>query len=71
MGQRWDVSVSGHVLEGEDVVQSLFRFQQEHDVDMILVGTDIRAGSQRLALGRRVEELIAGAECPVVVVNSP
>jgi nucleotide-binding universal stress UspA family protein len=71
MGERWDVSVSGHVVEGEDVVQALFEFQQQHHVDMILLGTDVRAGSQRLALGRRVEELIAGAECPVVVVNSP
>lgn len=71
MGERWDVSVSGHVLEGEDVVETLLRFQQQHQVDMVLVGTDVRAGSQRLALGRKVEELIAGAECPVVVVNSP
>lgn len=71
MGERWDASVSGHVLEGEDVVAALTRFQQEHRVDLILVGTDVRAGSQHLVLSRRVEELIAGAECPVVVVNSP
>ena len=72
LAQQWDVAAHGHVLAAEDdVVAAILRFQQEHQVDMILVGTDVRAGSTRLTLGRRVEELIAGAQCPVVVVNSP
>lgn len=73
MAGRWNVSASGHVVEAhdEDVSEALLRFQQEHEVDLILVGTDVRAGSARLALGRRVEDLIAGAECPVIVVNAP
>ncbi|MGE3960538.1 MAG: cation:proton antiporter [Dehalococcoidia bacterium] len=71
LGARWGVSVSGHVLDGEDVAEAVALFRREREVDLVLVGTDIRAGSQHLALGRRVEELIAGAECPVIVVNSP
>ncbi len=71
MAGRWDASASGHLLEGEDVATTLFAFQQEQHVDLILVGTDVRVGSDRLALGRGVEDLIAGASCPVVVVNAP
>lgn len=72
LARRWEVAAHGHVLaEDEDVVSAVLRVQQERQVDMILVGTDVRAGSTRLTLGRRVEDLIAGAQCPVVVVNSP
>jgi len=71
MAGRWNASASGHILEGEEIAPALFAFQQEHQVDLILVGTDVRIGSERLALGRGVEDLIAGASCPVVVVNAP
>ena len=71
IGERWGTSVSGHVLEGGDVAEVLARFEREHEVDLVLVGTDVRAGSQRLSLGRGVEDLVAGASCPVVVVNAP
>ena len=71
MGIDWRVEASGHVLAGEDVGGALIRFAEEQKVTLILLGMDVRVGSQRLALGRRVEELLAVAPCPVVVVNAP
>jgi Kef-type K+ transport system membrane component KefB len=71
MGRHWRVQASGHVLAGENITETLLRFVEEQEITMILLGTDVRVGSQRLALGRRVEELLATAPCPVVVVNAP
>jgi nucleotide-binding universal stress UspA family protein len=71
LGERWGVSMSGHVLRGDNVAEALFAFQRDHQIDLILLGTDVRPASGHLSLGGRVEELIAGAACPIIVVNAP
>ena len=42
----------------------------EHTVDLIILGTDVRMGSERLFLGPRVEYILDNSPCPVVVINS-
>ena len=71
LGQEWGVRVSGYLLGGENVSESIRAFASEQQASLIIIGTDVRVGSLRLALGRRVEELIEDAPCPVVVVNAP
>lgn len=39
------------------------------DVDLIVLGTSVGVGSDRLYLGPRVEHILANATCPVVVIN--
>jgi nucleotide-binding universal stress UspA family protein len=41
----------------------------QRDMDLIVLGTDVRAGSNHLSLGPRVERIIEGAPCPVIVIN--
>ncbi|HSM44306.1 MAG TPA: cation:proton antiporter, partial [Acidimicrobiia bacterium] len=38
--------------------------------DLMILGTQVRAGTTRLHLGPRVETLVRTAQCPVVVLNS-
>lgn len=39
-------------------------------VDLIILGTGLRSGSDRLFLGPRVEHILDNAPCPVIVINS-
>lgn len=71
LGREWGVRVNGYLLGGEDISDAIRTFAAEQQASLILIGTDVRVGSLRLALGRRVEELIEDAPCPVVVVNAP
>lgn len=71
LAAHWNVEANAHVLQGADVSEVLLDFVREAETDLLLLGTDVRAGSQRLTLGRRVEDLIARAPCAVVVVNMP
>lgn len=38
--------------------------------DLIVLGTELRPGSNRLYLGARVERILDGAPCPVIVFNT-
>ncbi|HEX8298086.1 MAG TPA: universal stress protein, partial [Rubricoccaceae bacterium] len=40
------------------------------DYDLIVMGTDVKPGPDRLFLGPRVEHILRGAPCPVVIVNA-
>ncbi|MDA0815408.1 MAG: cation:proton antiporter [Chloroflexi bacterium] len=71
MGQDWGVQTAGYLLGGENISDAIRAFATEQQASMILIGTDVRVGALRLALGRRVEELIEDAPCPVIVVNAP
>lgn len=42
----------------------------ETDPDLLILGTEVRAGTTRLHLGPRVESLVRTAACPVVVLNT-
>ncbi len=39
-------------------------------VDLIVMGTDVKPGPDRLFLGPRVERILRDAPCPVIVVNA-
>jgi nucleotide-binding universal stress UspA family protein len=39
------------------------------DVDLIVLGTSVRVGTQRLFLGPRVERIIRESPCSVMVLN--
>jgi Kef-type K+ transport system membrane component KefB/nucleotide-binding universal stress UspA family protein len=43
---------------------------ERQQVDLIVLGTDLRPASQRLYLGARVERILDSAPCPVIVLNT-
>jgi nucleotide-binding universal stress UspA family protein len=54
-------------LRPEEVILTQAR---QRGVDLIILGTDVRLGSDRLFLGPRVEYILTNAACPVIVINT-
>jgi len=69
VGRAQDARIRTDVRTGADVVDTLTTMAREADIDLIVLGTDVRAGSGRLFLGPRVERILATAPCPVLVIN--
>lgn len=58
------IEMSGSV--GAAILDAAVDFQ----ADLIVLGTSFRTGTQRLYFGPRVERILAGSACPVVVISS-
>lgn len=67
-GMRLGVNVATEVTMGETTVDNLVD-RARGDIDLIVLGTRVRAGSSRLYLGPKVERLVAEAPCSVIVLN--
>ncbi len=70
LGQTQGIQATSEVRMGSDVEDEILELAQRHEIDLIVLGTSLRAGSERLYLGRRVENILQNAPCPVIIVNS-
>jgi len=71
MGTAMGVHVGTDVRHAPDPETAIRELARASAIDLIILGTSVRAGTARLYLGRRVEYLLQHAPCPVVVVNAP
>jgi nucleotide-binding universal stress UspA family protein len=70
LGELLTVQTLSEVVQGTDVSEQILKVAENEAVDLIVLGTNIRAGSDRLYLGPKVEQVLRDAPCPVVVVNA-
>jgi Kef-type K+ transport system membrane component KefB/nucleotide-binding universal stress UspA family protein len=70
LGEASGARVSAEVRVGRNPDSVILDTAREREVDLIIIGTDVRPGSQRLFLGPRVERILNNAPCPVVVLNA-
>jgi Kef-type K+ transport system membrane component KefB len=70
LGSLQGVVSTAQVLVGSTPDTVILEAARQRHVDLIILGTSIRAGSDRLYLGPRVERILSNAPCPVIVVNS-
>ncbi len=70
LGKAYEVNTVPIVEEGETPEDVIERISRTENVDLIIVGTNIRPGSNRLYLGPRVENILQSAPCPVIVFNT-
>ncbi|MEN8143422.1 MAG: universal stress protein [Gemmatimonadota bacterium] len=56
-------------VQGVSAGQAILGYAEEHDVDMIVMGSHGRRGVRRLLLGSVTEEVVRLAKCPVLVVR--
>ncbi|MEX0797630.1 MAG: cation:proton antiporter [Acidimicrobiia bacterium] len=68
VGERMGVSVATEVVMGSGVVDSILE-RAAQDIDLLIIGTNVRAGSHRLYLGSKVERLLVEAPCSTIVFN--
>jgi nucleotide-binding universal stress UspA family protein len=67
-GETFGVNVVTEVMIWNETTSGIVDRARE-DIDLIVVGTSVRAGSQRLYLGQKVERLLVEAPCPVIILN--
>jgi nucleotide-binding universal stress UspA family protein len=70
LGQVRSVKTSTDIRVETDPETIILNIAQEYNMDLIILGTDVRPGSERLFLGPRVERILKNAPCPVIVFNS-
>ncbi len=70
LGRAHGVRVSGSVESGPDPETVILDLTESRGVDLIIMGTAVRPGSERLFLGPRIESILREATCPVVVLNA-
>lgn len=58
------------VRHAESAETGILTYIDEIRPDLLILGTEVRAGTTRLHLGPRVESLVRSAPCPVVVINA-
>jgi universal stress protein A len=51
--------------------EEIVDYAQEHDIDLIVMGTHGRTGLARVLLGSVAETVVRTAPCPVLTVHSP
>jgi nucleotide-binding universal stress UspA family protein len=66
MGKTAHMTVRRH----HSAETGILAYIDETHPDLLILGTEVRAGTTRLHLGPRVESLVRMAPCPVVVLNS-
>lgn len=69
LGDAQGVRTVGEVREGDNAEDVILDLAQNEGIDLIILGTDVRPGSERLFLGPRVERVLGGAPCPVLILN--
>jgi nucleotide-binding universal stress UspA family protein len=70
LAQVRGVKTSTDIRVETDPETIILNIAQEYNMDLIVLGTDVRPGSERLFLGPRVERILKNAPCPVIVFNS-
>jgi Kef-type K+ transport system membrane component KefB len=70
IGQAQGVRTLPLVRSGAEADEVILSVAADLNCALCILGTDIRPGSDRLFLGPRVEQILDGAPCPVLVLNS-
>lgn len=70
IGDSFSVNTFTKIEFGRDPEIVILNLAKENKFDLVVLGTDIKPGSDRLYLGQRVERIISDCVCPVIIVNS-
>lgn len=64
-------SVSGTVEYGSSIHKAILSYIEDHDIDLVVIGTHGRTGFDRYLLGSVTESLVRTAPIPVLTVRAP
>ncbi len=70
LGESLNVNTFTEIEVGKEPDSVILKMSSEKKFDLIILGTDIRPGTDKLYLGPRVERILNNCTCPVLVVNS-
>jgi Kef-type K+ transport system membrane component KefB len=69
-GTSLGVRVDADVVIAPDPVAAILNTARNIEADLIILGTKVRSGSERLYLGARVDRILRHAHCPVMIINT-
>jgi Kef-type K+ transport system membrane component KefB/nucleotide-binding universal stress UspA family protein len=69
LGVMQGIPVQTEVEVGIEPEAVILETAMEENIDLIILGTHVSVGSDRLYLGPRVERILSNATCPVIVIN--
>ncbi len=69
LGVMQGIPVQGKVEVGTEPEAVILETARKDDMDLIILGTHVSVGSERLYLGPRVERILNNAHCPVIIIN--
>ena len=70
LGRSLGAQVEGHVLKGTRPEQEIINLAQTNQVDLIVLGSNLRQVTGRVFLGHRVDAILSQANCPVALVTT-
>ncbi len=70
-GEASGVRFESAVVRDIAPAPAIVAYAEEHDIDLIVMGTHGRRGLRRLLLGSTAEEVVRTAPCPVFTVRRP
>jgi len=70
LGEAYGVKTESMVVNGQNPEDTIAEIAETNQIDLIIVGTNVRPGSNRLYLGPRVENILQLSPCPVVIFNT-
>ncbi len=56
-------------IEVGDIVDTIIKYVEDNDIDMIIIGTHGRKGLEKVMFGSVAEGVIKDAPCPVLTIN--
>jgi len=70
LGESLNIKTFTEIEIGEEIDRVILRTAAEKNFDLIILGTDVRPGTDKLYLGPRVEKILNDCSCPVAVFNT-
>lgn len=70
IGDSFQIKTFTRIEIGEFPEEVILRAASEYDFDLVVLGTELKSGTDKLYLGPRVERILNGCTCPVAVFNT-
>ncbi len=70
VGDALHVNTTTMMIKDQNVENGIIKASEKIKADLIILGTNIYPGTNRLYLGKSVERIIENADCPVLVFNT-
>lgn len=71
IGRNLGADVKTYILQGNSPEREILKFAQTNEVNLIILGSNIRMVTGRVFFGHRVDAILSKAHCPVAVITAP
>ncbi|MBN3927149.1 cation:proton antiporter [Nostoc sp. NMS4] len=71
IGRNLGADVKTYILQGTSPEKEILKFARAEEVDLIILGSNIRMVTGRVFFGHRVDAILSKAHCPVAVITVP